>query len=113
MAEQVVIDQLQASIPEHANPSRLIIAYEPVWAIGTGAVASRSDIATMLGVIASELTDRYGANHVPSILYGGSVNADNAMSLFSIPLVGGALVGGASLDAHAFAAICAAAQDAA
>ena len=113
LAERVVIDQLQASIPEHAPPSRLIIAYEPVWAIGTGEVASLSDIATMLGVIASELTDRYGANQVPAILYGGSVNPDNAMSLFSIPLVGGALVGGASLDADAFDAICAAAQDAA
>ena len=112
-AEQVVIDQLQASIPEHAPPARLMVAYEPVWAIGTGAVASPEDIAAMHNVIASVLAERYGANHVPPILYGGSVNADNAASLFSIPLVSGALVGGASLDADAFATICAAAQDAA
>ena len=112
-AEQVVIDQLQASIPEHAPPTGLMIAYEPVWAIGTGAVASPDDIAAMHHVIASVLAERYGANHVPPILYGGSVNADNAASLFSIQLVGGALVGGASLDADAFAAICTAAQDAA
>jgi len=112
-AEQVVIDQLQASIPEHAPPARLMVAYEPVWAIGTGAVASPDDIAAMHSVIASVLAEQYGANHVPPILYGGSVNADNAASLFSIPLVSGALVGGASLDADAFATICAAAQDAA
>jgi triosephosphate isomerase len=112
-AEQVVIDQLQASIPEHAPPKCLMIAYEPVWAIGTGAVASPDDIAAMHNVIATVLAERYGADYVPPILYGGSVNADNAASLFSIPLVSGALVGGASLDAEAFAAICAAAQDAA
>ena len=112
-AEQVVIDQLQASIPEHAQPKRLMIAYEPIWAIGTGAVASPDDIATMHHVIASVLTERFGANHVPPILYGGSVNSDNAATLFSIPLVRGALVGGASLDADVFAAICTAAQDAA
>jgi len=112
-AEQVVIDQLQASIPDHAPSARLMVAYEPVWAIGTGAVASPDDIAAMHSVIASVLAERYGANHVPPILYGGSVNADNAASLFSIPVVSGALVGGASLDADAFATICAAAQDAA
>ena len=112
-AEQVVIDQLQASIPEHAPPTSLMIAYEPVWAIGTGAVASPDDIAAMHNMIASLLAERFGADHVPPILYGGSVNADNAASLFSIPLVSGALVGGASLDAEAFAAICSAAQDAA
>ena len=112
-AEQVVIDQLQASIPDHAPPTCLMVAYEPVWAIGTGAVASPDDIAAMHDVIASVLAEPYGANHVPPILYGGSVNADNAASLFSIPLVSGALVGGASLDADAFATICAAAQDAA
>ena len=111
-AEQVVIDQLRASIPEHAPATRLMIAYEPVWAIGTGAVASPDDIAVMHNVIASVLAERYGSNHVPPVLYGGSVNADNAASIFSIPLVGGVLVGGASLDVDAFATICAVAQDA-
>ena len=112
-AEQVVIDQLQASIPVPAAPTHLMVAYEPVWAIGTGAVASPDDIAAMHNVIASVLAERYGATHVPPILYGGSVNADNAASIFSIPLVSGALVGGASLDADAFATICTAAQSAA
>ena len=112
-ADQVVIDQLQASLPEDAPPIRLMVAYEPVWAIGTGMVALPDDIAAMHQVISSFLGERYGANQVPPILYGGSVNADNAASLFSIPLVSGALVGGASLDVEAFAAICAAAQDAA
>ncbi len=112
-AEQVVIDQLQASIPEHVQPTQLMIAYEPVWAIGTGLVASPDDIAAMHHVIASVLAERFGADHAPPILYGGSVNSANAESVFSIPLVGGALVGGASLDAEAFSAICIAAQDAA
>ena len=89
------------------------IAYEPVWAIGTGAVASPDDIASMHQFIASALAQRFGADHVPPMLYGGSVNADNAASLLSIPLVSGALVGGASLDAGSFAKICTAAQDAA
>ncbi len=112
-AEQVVIDQLQTSIPEHAPPKCLMIAYEPVWAIGAGAVASPDDIVAMHDVIASVLAERYGTDHVPPILYGGSVNAENAASLFSIPFVSGALVGGASLDSEAFAAICAAAEGAA
>ena len=67
----------------------------------------------MHNVITSVLVERYGADYVPPVLYGGSVNADNAASLFSIPSVCGALVGGASLNTEAFAAICAAAQDAA
>ena len=109
-AEQVVIDQLQASIPDNTPPARLTIAYEPVWAIGTGAVASPDDIGAMHNIIASVLSERFGAGALPPILYGGSVNAENAGSIFAVPLVGGALVGGASLDADAFAAICTAAQ---
>jgi triosephosphate isomerase len=109
-AEQVVIDQLQASIPDNTPPTRLTIAYEPVWAIGTGAVASPDDIGAMHHIIASVLSERFGAGALPPILYGGSVNAENAGSIFAVPLVGGALVGGASLDADAFAAICTAAQ---
>ena len=56
------------------------------------------------------LSERFGADALPPILYGGSVNAENAGSIFAVPLVGGTLVGGASLDADTFAAICTAAQ---
>ncbi|MEC8551408.1 MAG: triose-phosphate isomerase, partial [Pseudomonadota bacterium] len=61
-------------------------------------------------IIASVLSERFGADALPPILYGGSVNAENAGSIFAVPLVGGALVGGASLDADVFSAICTAAK---
>ena len=109
-AEQVVIDQLQASIPDNVPPGRLTVAYEPVWSVGTGVVALPDDISTMHTIIASLLSERFSADALPPILYGGSVNAENAASIFSVPLVSGALVGGASLDADVFATICAAAQ---
>jgi triosephosphate isomerase len=109
-AEQVVIDQLQASIPADMAATHLAIAYEPVWAIGTGAVASSDDITTIHALISAVLTEKYGADDLPPILYGGSVNASNAADIFAIPKVDGALVGGASLDAEAFAAICNAAN---
>jgi triosephosphate isomerase len=109
-AEQVVIDQLQASIPSDMDAKHLTIAYEPVWAIGTGAVASPDDITTIHALISAVLTEKYGADNLPSILYGGSVNANNAADIFAISKVDGALVGGASLDAEAFAAICTAAN---
>jgi len=111
-AAQVVIDQLQASIPEQMPAASLTVAYEPVWAIGTGAVASPTEIAEMHKIIATVLTEKYGAKNLPCIVYGGSVNAENAAAIFAIPLVGGALVGGASLDADAFATICEAANEA-
>ena len=100
--------QLGAALPGIA--SQLLIAYEPVWAIGTGAVASPDDIATIHALISAVLTEKYGADNLPPILYGGSVNANNAADIFAIPKVDGALVGGASLDAEAFAAICTAAN---
>jgi triosephosphate isomerase len=109
-AEQVVIDQLQASIPADMTTKHLTIAYEPVWAIGTGAAASPDDIATTHALISAVLTEKYGADSLPPILYGGSVNANNAADIFAIPKVDGALVGGASLDVKAFAAICTAAN---
>jgi len=86
---------------------RVMIAYEPVWAIGTGEVASVDDIAAMHQAIASELPKSQNGQKAPlPILYGGSVNADNAEAIFAIDHVGGALVGGASLDAAAFDSIC-------
>ena len=105
-AEQIVIDQLHASLPKSMPEGRVIIAYEPVWAIGTGEVASVTDIAAMHAAIASELPKRQNGHMPPPILYGGSVNAENAASIFAVDHVGGALVGGASLDAAAFDSIC-------
>ena len=84
-----------------------MIAYEPIWAIGTGEVASLDDIAGMHQAIASELPKSQNGYKSPlPILYGGSVTADNAKAIFAIDHVGGALVGGASLDPAAFDSIC-------
>ena len=107
-AEQVVIDQLRSSVPDDMPQHRLMIAYEPVWAIGTGEVASLEDIATMHQAIARELLkgqDGAAAVQAP-VLYGGSVNAENAAAIFALDNVYGGLVGGASLDAEAFESIC-------
>lgn len=110
-AEQVVIDQLRASMPHDVPSGRVLIAYEPVWAIGTGKVASLEDIGAMHAAIAGELPARQNGTGAPPIpvLYGGSVNADNAAAIFAVPHVAGGLVGGASLDAVAFHSICSAA----
>jgi len=110
-AEQVVIDQLRASMPHDVPSGRVLIAYEPVWAIGTGKVASLEDIGAMHAAIAGELPARQNGTGAPPIpvVYGGSVNADNAAAIFAVPHVAGGLVGGASLDAFAFDAICSAA----
>jgi triosephosphate isomerase len=92
---------------------RLIVAYEPVWAIGTGLVPSLEDIASMHEKISVWLASAFPAsvdNHVP-VLYGGSVKPGNAAEILSLPAVDGALVGGASLDADAFEAICQAASN--
>ena len=112
-AEQVVIDQLRASMPDDVPSGRVLLAYEPVWAIGTGKVASFDDIGAMHAAIAGELRARQNgtaARPIP-VLYGGSVNADNAAAIFAVPHVAGGLIGGASLDAAAFDAICSAAAE--
>ena len=107
-AEDIVGAQLSRSVPDDIDASRLIIAYEPVWAIGTGKVASDADIGAMHAYIHAQLAQR-GLGDVP-ILYGGSVKPGNAGAIFAVPHVDGALVGGASLVADDFAAICDAAQ---
>jgi triosephosphate isomerase len=107
-AEDIVGAQLSGSVPDDIDASRLIIAYEPVWAIGTGKVASDADIGAMHAYIHAQLAQR-GLWDVP-ILYGGSVKPGNAGAIFAVPHVDGALVGGASLVADDFAAICDAAQ---
>ncbi|HYM52543.1 MAG TPA: triose-phosphate isomerase [Candidatus Dormibacteraeota bacterium] len=104
----VIERQLRAAISrlDRIADSGLVIAYEPVWAIGTGDAASGADAQTAAAQIRALLheTDPDGADEVP-ILYGGSCTPANAPEFFGLPDVDGALVGGASLDVAAFAAI--------
>lgn len=107
-----VVGQLAASLPDSLNVrAKLAIAYEPVWAIGTGKVPTTHEIGEMHAAIRRQLVSRYGdAGAHLRILYGGSVKASNAGEIFSVPDVDGALVGGASLKADDFVPIVAAAQ---
>lgn len=113
-AEAVVCGQIDASLPQGEGvASRLTVAYEPVWAIGTGRVPSPADVAAMHSAIRARLVALFGDDGGDvSILYGGSVNAANAAELLAVDEVGGALVGGASLAAESFLAIVAAADPA-
>lgn len=108
---QVVTSQLLGSLSPEADPTRLVVAYEPVWAIGTGRVAESGQIAEAHGVLRKTLSERFGDNgdRIP-LLYGGSVNPSNAAAIFAIADVDGALVGGASLKAADFGAILEALQ---
>ena len=110
-AEAVVATQLKGSLPRGDDAAAsLAVAYEPVWAIGTGRVPSVGDVGAMHRAIRQILGDAYGeAGAGVRILYGGSVNAGNAAELLAADEVGGALVGGASLTAESFLAIVAAA----
>jgi triosephosphate isomerase len=111
-AEAVVEEQLDAVLgivtPEERE--RLVVAYEPVWAIGTGETATPQDASAMHAAVRARLAERFGeeAARAMAILYGGSVKPENARELLSAPEVDGVLVGGASLDPGGFAAICAA-----
>jgi triosephosphate isomerase (TIM) len=105
-ALSVVLDQLQQSLPDDAHPDWLSVAYEPVWAIGTGRIPEARDVAEMHGAIREALKDRFGeAGASIRILYGGSMNGDNAAVLLAIPNVDGGLIGGASLSAPKFSPI--------
>jgi triosephosphate isomerase len=116
-AERVVERQLLGALNDLPGDGELVVAYEPVWAIGTGLTATpelaQEMHATVRGVL-KQLDERRGdkAAAKTRILYGGSVKADNAAQLFAEPDIDGALVGGASLDAASFAAIIEAAADA-
>ena len=107
----VVSRQLSASVPEGATPARLAIAYEPVWAIGTGRTPSLAEIAEVHDLLRARLAARLGPKAAGEVrlLYGGSVSPDNAAELLALPDVDGALVGGASLDAEGFAQLVGAA----
>lgn len=102
---KIVTDQLAKSIPASANSQNLVIAYEPVWAIGTGKTATLDDIRDMHEVIRKFLQEKLDNSSAIRILYGGSVKADNAKEILAVPNVDGALVGGASLKADQFLAI--------
>ena len=110
-AEKVVTKQLGGSLPPEAGtPGQVTVAYEPIWAIGTGRVPSAADVSAMHCAIRAKLEKTYGAAHAGvRILYGGSVNAGNAAELLHCDEVGGALVGGASLTAESFLTIVSAA----
>lgn len=90
----------------YADPTRLVIAYEPIWAIGTGMTATAEEAGTMCSLIADEMKRRTGIE-VP-VLYGGSCNVSNASDIFAQSGVSGGLIGGASLNAESFLDIAAA-----
>jgi triosephosphate isomerase len=102
----VVGAQLAGSLPDGATAANLVVAYEPVWAIGTGLTPTAADVAEVHAFIRKQLTRRFGAaGEGVRILYGGSVKPSNAKELLGIADVNGALVGGASLKAADFLGI--------
>lgn len=104
----VVGAQLQGSLPDGATAAKLVIAYEPVWAIGSGLTPTPANVAEVHAFIRKRLTERFSAaGGRIRILYGGSVKPDNAGQLLTIADVNGALVGGASLKAADFLGIAA------
>ncbi|MEW2911669.1 triose-phosphate isomerase [Leisingera sp. JC11] len=107
---KVAGSQLAGSVPANATGENTVIAYEPVWAIGTGKVPTLEQIAEVHDFLRAELTARFGAETADSIrlLYGGSVKPSNAAEIFAVSNVDGALVGGASLKAADFSPIIAA-----
>jgi triosephosphate isomerase len=110
-APRVCHDQIAGSVPKEATPGNAAIAYEPVWAIGSGKTPSDDEIAAMHAHIRKCLIGHLGgAGEGMRILYGGSVKPANAKAILALPNVDGALVGGASLKAHDFLGIIASAK---
>lgn len=102
-AARIVRDQIDASLPAELDGRPFAVAYEPIWAIGTGLVPTLAEIAQVHGEIRGRLVARFGAaGEVTPILYGGSVKPSNAAEILAVRDVGGALVGGASLKASDF-----------
>lgn len=105
----VIGAQIDGSVPTTSTAANLVIAYEPVWAIGTGRTPTLSQIAEVHAFLRARLADHIGAQAAQvRLLYGGSVKPSNAAEIFALPDVDGALVGGASLKAADFAPIVAA-----
>ena len=106
---RVIGGQLDGSVPNGATAATLVVAYEPVWAIGTGRTPTIAQIAEVHSFLRDRLQSLIGAQAAGvRILYGGSVKPSNAVEIFAVPHVDGALVGGASLKAADFGAIVAA-----
>ena len=101
----VIDSQLTGSIPDSTTAANTVIAYEPVWAIGTGKIPTNAEILNVHSHIRAHLTARFQDGDAMRILYGGSVKASNAAEIFAIADVDGALVGGASLTAADFTPI--------
>lgn len=108
-AEDVVGDQLLKSVPDLQPFHQIVVAYEPVWAIGTGKTPTLEDVAAMHGFISGALQSRFPYHREIRILYGGSLNPGNAKEILAVPHVGGGLIGGASLQPGSFIAIAEAA----
>ena len=106
-AVDVVRQQTRECVPAEATPENCVIAYEPVWAIGTGKVPTTADVAEIHAAVRNELAQVLGAEKADKmrILYGGSVKPENAQELLNVENVDGALIGGASLKADSFWAI--------
>ncbi|MAO56599.1 MAG: triose-phosphate isomerase [Rhodospirillaceae bacterium] len=106
-ATEVVVGQVVGSVPEGATAENLVVAYEPVWAIGTGKTATPQDAQDMHAAIRASLADRFGGDTAAGIriLYGGSMKPGNAAELLALADVDGGLIGGASLVADDFWAI--------
>ena len=104
---KIIENQILNSVPEQASAENTIIAYEPVWAIGTGLTPSTEEIQNVHTLIRKVLEDKIGLNEAGKqrLLYGGSVNPSNAIDLLALADVDGALVGGASLSGKDFLAI--------
>lgn len=102
---EIVGGQLEKSLPSSANAGNTVIAYEPVWAIGTGKTATPEDVRHMHAFIREKLEELLEDSGKMRILYGGSVKPENAAALMAVPHVDGALIGGASLKAEDFLAI--------
>lgn len=109
-AEEVVAEQMAESLPAGFSAAGGVVAYEPVWAIGTGRTPTEADIAAMHAMMRAKLTEAFPEQGAGlRLLYGGSVKPGNAAAILAIPHVDGALVGGASLVAEDFLAIARAA----